>query len=285
LVGKRRKKAYNIDIDAENTFEQKLHTQQGGKFASIRFYGEESLRDENLDLTGQSGVVALVDAVDGTDLVARGLWNWCCASLFYAPQNEPGRRILAAFVGMPTGHIYYAIDSDEYAYVKYRDELPRRLRGASGIKTIKDASICFYGQKPPNMLAVAKLPFFSNCADVYSHHKKLKTEIDLRLYNFGGIPMMCKLVDPPVLHVPGIDAVFDVEGQKPHDVVAGAFIAKRAGACLIDLMGNNIDLDQLETALMKPANKETEMRYILAATSELAEALRQALLQALDSPR
>lgn len=277
LVGKRLKKALNIDVDAENTFEQKLHTRQNGRFAAIRFYGEESLRDEDLDLTGQSGIVALVDAVDGTDLVARGLGNWCTASLFYAPQNEPGKRILAAFVGTPTGAIYYAIDSEDRAYVKYHDELPRRTRGASGVTTIKDASIYFYGQKAPNMLAVSKLRFFPNCARIHSRHKRQHEDVDLRLYNLGGIPMMCKLVDQPGRHIPGVDAVFDVEGQKPHDVVAGAFIAKRGGACLTNLQGKPIEIEDLETALLKPASKETEMRYILAATPELAESLRKAL--------
>ena len=83
LVGHQRKPALRIDVNAEDELAARLHDYHSGKFAYIEYFGEESLDDPHLDLTGRSGTFALADAVDGTDLVERGLSNWCTAVVFF----------------------------------------------------------------------------------------------------------------------------------------------------------------------------------------------------------
>jgi fructose-1,6-bisphosphatase/inositol monophosphatase family enzyme len=58
----------------------------------------------------------------------------------------------------------------------------------------------------------------------------------MRIYNLGGNPMMLKVAERT------IDAVFEVVGQHPHDVVPGAYIARQAGAIVKDLQGNDLAL-------------------------------------------
>lgn len=67
------KKGLRVDVNAEDTFSRELYGYRRGKFRNVKIFGEERLRDARLNLTGRPGIVALVDAVDGTDLVARGL--------------------------------------------------------------------------------------------------------------------------------------------------------------------------------------------------------------------
>lgn len=84
----------------------------------IQVYGEESDVPSDLDLSEKETVVALVDMLDGTDLMIRGLGNWCSAILFYAPPalcknlsdktTHSSGMILASMVGIPDGTLYYA---------------------------------------------------------------------------------------------------------------------------------------------------------------------------------
>ena len=68
------------------------------------------------------------------------------------------------------------------------------------------------------------------------------------------------------------DAVLDLEGQKPHDVVPGAFIAMKAGAVMKDSKTRaKLTIEQLEQALLKPASPDHELRYVLSATEELCQ--------------
>lgn len=69
-----------------------------------------------------------------------------------------------------------------------------------------------------------------------------------------------------------IHAVFELLGQKPHDVVPGAFIAREAGAIVRDLNGRDIDLG---AALMEP--NKGDLRYIIAANETLYQELRDRL--------
>ena len=64
-----------------------------------------------------------------------------------------------------------------------------------------------------------------------------------------------------------VDAVFELKGQKVYDVVPGAFIAKQAGATIVDLSGKSIDLHE---ALR---HHKSLMTYVLAATKDLADEL------------
>ena len=66
-----------------------------------------------------------------------------------------------------------------------------------------------------------------------------------------------------------IDAVFDVHGQWPHDVVPGAYIAQKAGAIFTDLNGEPINWGSV---LKKPASDK--ITYILASTDKLSKELQ-----------
>jgi fructose-1,6-bisphosphatase/inositol monophosphatase family enzyme len=62
-------------------------------------------------------------------------------------------------------------------------------------------------------------------------------ELGFRFYDFAGNPMMARLGEGIV------DVVFDKNGQAPHDVVPGAYIAKKAGGVMKDFDGKMLDDD------------------------------------------
>jgi hypothetical protein len=69
-----------MDNFIEDFFRNSLHSYRNGRFRNVDVNGEESLT-----IPAVAGDLAcLVDAVDGTDLVIRGLENWCCGSVFYS---------------------------------------------------------------------------------------------------------------------------------------------------------------------------------------------------------
>ncbi len=276
LIGKRRKRALRLDSNAEDTFERELRTYHNGQFANVAFYGEERLRDPSLDLSGSKGITVLVDAVDGTDLVERGLFNWCTASVFFAPSRPAGQRILASFVGLPSGEVYYASADSPIAYVKRRSQEPVEVKHPSANVNVEDASICFYGQKIANLLSVVRSSLPTNLlvlqerrARTREQQEESKNELPTRLYTLAGIPMMMRLIDHQADEAHCIDVVLDLKGQRPHDVVAGAFIAKRAGASLRTLNGQDISDGDLEASLLKPASDGGKLRYVLAANDTL----------------
>jgi fructose-1,6-bisphosphatase/inositol monophosphatase family enzyme len=237
---------------------QQFHSQ-------IYIYGEEASRTpESFQPTNK--IVALVDAIDGTDLVARGFSNWCSAFAFFNPKEK---RILATVVGHSSGEIYYA--SSNGAFKRNLDGTIRKLkRSPDEMLEVAEASICFYGQKPHNLLTVVKdepsAAFLEKLATFRYRMREQKEKLPFRLYNFGGNPMMVKIPERAV------DAVFELSGQKAHDVIPGAYIATQAGAILIDLQGKEIDLAQ---ALLTPNKK---LKYILAATTALSQELRGLLV-------
>lgn len=210
-------------------------------------------------------VVALVDAIDGTDLVARGFSNWCSALAFFHPKEK---RILATVVGHSSGEVYYA--SSEGAYKRTLNGTIKRLRrNPEESLKLENASVCFYGQKPHNILTVMKdetsQAFQEKLVSFRRRMKEGKEGLSFRLYNFGGNPMMIKIPERTV------DAVFELSGQKAHDVIPGAYIAAQAGAVFMDLKGNEVNPAH---ALLTPNKKLT---YVLAGTKSLAEELRELL--------
>ena len=73
-----------------------------------------------------------------------------------------------------------------------------------------------------------------------------------------------------------IDAVFDITGPKPHDMVAGAYIAMKAGAYLGDASNRSAITDRnLAEYLLQPDNPGP--KYILAATESLYAELQDLL--------
>lgn len=267
-IGTRGKRLLAIDLVAERNAARELHRMLPSY--PLLVLGEESLRDPNLDLTEEPRLVALVDMIDGTDLLERGLSNWCSALVFYYP---PQKQILAAFVGLPHDAIYFATNDSshpkKYAFHGGPAILP--VAGPSAVKTIEEGSLAFYGQKYPNLSSVTDSGFLAYSAHLQHVYAETGRELKTRIYNLAGNPIAMRLIDG----TSRFDAIFDLRGQAPHDIVPGAFIAERAGASLCDLDGQSIDLNQI---LLRPANPNSRIRYILASTQELSLQLRQCLM-------
>jgi len=267
-IGTRAKPLLAIDLVAERNAARELYRRFRG--CGVLILGEESLRDENLDLTNENRLVALLDMIDGTDLLEHGLSNWCSAVVFYYP---PRREIVAAFVGLPDDGIYFAT-KDSCRPLKYRYRGTPHLvpvTGPSHVQSVENSALAFYGQKPTAFSSVAKNKGFLSYLETLEHKcsrhgKELKT----RIYNLAGNPMAVRVIDG----FSRIDAVFDLKGQAPHDIVPGAFIAHKAGASLCDLEGGPIDLAQI---LQRPADPKSRIQYILSSTVELSLELRQCL--------
>ncbi|MCL4457325.1 MAG: hypothetical protein M1406_08015 [Nitrospirae bacterium] len=232
-----------VDVAAENRCKAILYGRYG---TQIFVLGEESLRDETINLTQENRIVALLDMVDGTDLLSRDLHNWCSAILFFNPSEK---KIISSLVGDPFGQIYYATYSKEGAYkIPFNKGKEIQIKSVP-VEKIEEAYVCFYGQKKKNLLSItSKTNFLSR---IY------------RIYNLGGNPMMVKVAEGVM------NAVFELCGQKPHDVIPGAFIAKKAGAFFEGIDEKII----LEDTLLTPS--ASELKYILACSESLWYQLKQ----------
>lgn len=305
------KSALVIDIETEENFRLFVETDLEG----IRLLGEEcpERKIRNFNLFDEERVCVLVDMVDGTDLLERGLHNWCSSAVFFHPKSKPGERILAAFIGVP-GASFGSDPSGEPAenrdlsraafpsvYFGVRGSRPkvfeadastRRIAGPSDVIKIEDASVCFYGQKADRLRYISAQDVFGDqkveagtdgSADGFlseasdqAESLKTKDKEKLRVYNLAGMPMIAKLIDKRVKGASGIDAVFELQGQSPHDVVPGAFLAMEAGCTVTDLdTGEPMTREKLERSLMEPFEEHSKLRYIIAATPELAEEIRK----------
>lgn len=263
LIGKRRKRLLSIDLTAEHTAAKLLRRRLNYNLLAI---GEESIAtDRHKDLSNNKELIVLMDMIDGTDLLERGLSNWCSALIFYYP---PQRRILASLIGIPEDGVYYAMDGVDGAYKSTfnRESEPKRVNGPSDVKNLRNASIAFYGQKISKFLSVIRRSKFISYLEYLQNRANTKT----RIYNLAGNPMMMKVIDGHTK----IDAVFDLEGQCPHDVAPGAYIAQKAGAVFSSLDGGSIDLHKL---LVKPIDPHSRVPYLLTSTKALSKDIRRYL--------
>jgi fructose-1,6-bisphosphatase/inositol monophosphatase family enzyme len=238
----------------------------------LEVWGEESItNDQGLSFHKTDKTVALLDMIDGTDLLYRGFSNWCSAMVFFFP---PKKRILASLVGFPNGDVFGAIEGEPAFRTKsFRWAEQEPLQVPKSVPPIDQCAVGFYGQKAENLLSIfgSFLPPEQQTRLSSSRFGNFLAQIEsrkppFRIYNLGGNPMMVKVADGK-LH-----AIFELLGQKPHDVVPGAFIARAAGAIVRDLDGNELDLAE---ALMTP--NAGAMKYIIAANEELYVSLRNAL--------
>lgn len=247
----------------------------------VHVIGEESQGEE----IPEARVHALVDVVDGTDLLAMGIPLWCSAIVLF-DERKP-QRIIGAVVGLATGEIYMASHVEDRVTVTLPPTVPngatltRVVSGPSETRSLRKARIAHYGQKAKNYLSLHRLARFTRVVE------SMRREDPFRVYNFAGNPVMAKLVDRPkdaesgTDLTDGIDAVFDVSGQLLHDVIPGAFIAMKAGAYLCDLDKRPIGYEALGALLATPKYR---MKYVLAATQELAEELCDALREEPPTP-
>jgi fructose-1,6-bisphosphatase/inositol monophosphatase family enzyme len=263
-IGARSKPALRIDLTAEETGITELSRRLCDY--QPRILGEESMKDQDLDLTNEDRLVVLIDMVDGSDLLARGFGNWGSAIVFFYPSR---REILAALVGLADGDIYFATDATgamKYCHKSGPNPVP--VRGPSTVEAIEDSAICFYGQKVSNFCAAAHDNRFAALLEKLQSTCP-KELLRTRIWNLGGNPIMCRLIDGA-----GIDAVLEMSGQAPHDCVAGAYIAQKAGAVFSSVEGSATNLNGI---LLRPADPRSRIKYVLASTEELAFQLRAEL--------
>jgi fructose-1,6-bisphosphatase/inositol monophosphatase family enzyme len=231
----------------------------------VKVYGEEEEATPGKHFHELNKVVAIVDPVDGTDLLVRGFSNWACAMIFFIPKQ---RKILCSVVGHASGDIYYATEAGAFVRPKRADgkknQDQKLWRDPDKAVSLSDAAICYYGQKPKSFLSVSEnLKFMSRMNDFKNRMSASrggkKEELNVRLYNFGGNPMIVKVPSEAV------DVVFSLNKTELHDLMPGAYIAVKAGAVLCDLAGRPIDIME---ALLNPREG---LRYILSGSSSLAK--------------
>lgn len=228
-------------------------------------YGEdiEIVGEERLDVydTSDSDVAVLFDTIDGTDLLERNLGNWCTSIIVF---NTNSNNILGAYVGLSDGDTFFTIDEDIasrsdhlHARGKYsfrKDEIIDSFENNINKNVdLSESSICMYGQK------FSKIEVLRSYTSTRKSQEWIeKNSSNARFYNLAGNPMMVKMVEGD------IDIVFELDGQHPHDVAPGAYIAKNFGATCVDLDGNTIESEMI-------ANPEQpSLSYVLASNEELA---------------
>ncbi len=311
--GNKVKKELAIDSSAQAIFAVDLQKH----FPHIIVRGEEDFDDESLDLRDlewKDKKFAIVDMVDGSDLLERGLSNWCSAVIFFEPQAVSGERILAAFVGMPNGETYYSTNSSENVFVEIKEKENRHhikepLPHLSKIHKqylqteLKNASVAFYGQKVSSLFSImnrnstdrietlldyvykAEIEQNAKIKAKINANKTLRLEetpIDFRIYTLNGIPIVVKLIDYRVKEIRKIDAVFNIKGQRPHDVVPGVYLAMKAGAIVRNLeKKRDMTNEDLEDALMQPA--KSKLIYIIASNRKLAMKIEELLLPLIEN--
>jgi len=243
----------------------------------VRVVGEESLVAA---LKTDSPILALVDMIDGTDLMEMGVALWCSALVLYGIED---RTILGAIVAFSNGEIYLASRDEAATYVFRRPYDPahafdsEKLKGPSDARELRHARVCFYGQKADRLVSISNRRAFLDKIASYT----TKSGATFRIYNFAGNPMMVKMVDrlkddSGLLLDRGIDAVFEAEGQLPHDFVPGAYIALRSGAHMFRMDGSPVGLEELGRFLSEP---KTKVSYVIASTPDLGRELVDVLRQ------
>ena len=271
-----KKRAIDVDLIADREFATQFRHYDGGRYAGVIVTGEERPSDTGL-YDGPFGTYVLVDALDGSDLAERGLANWCSAVVFFEVARSTA-KIRAAVVGMPPNHVYFATDEDPARSCLPQCSGSRRsdlanfaleaeeVTGLPPERALSDASLYFYGQKVARLVEVARRPLLAEGRNIEFEN--------LRIYNLGGIPMLVRMCDHQVKRARGVDAVFELSGQRPYDVVPGLFFALKLGATVLDLARpepSPIDISDLEEALLHPQG--VQLRYLAAAHERLANEL------------
>ena len=220
---------------------------------------------------------AILDMIDGSDLLERRLGNWCSALVLFDPRHP---KILFSLVQDSEGVIYGADENLTFLIApetRAGDELPSlnverrevlRTPPKVGEKRNKQQTaqiaVCFYNQKVGHFRS--RTPF--GLADWLQTLVPQEQE-RVRIYTLAGNPMMAKMANGENIHV-----VFEHIGQYAHDAVPGAYIALRAGAHMYDFDCNEITEEILARKLLTPSSK---LQYVIASTRELAIEIAAAL--------
>ncbi len=288
-----------VDLIAEWSFRTLVAKDFDGE-KNVVVLGEESIQTET-DLSNETRICMLVDMIDGTDLLERGFSNWCSAIAVF--RVRPQNRIEGAFVVRRSERhysgaaVYYATSASPGAFMREisRDRGGRLQMGEqialSGPeknknKRLQDASVCTYVQRSNKILRLLELS--EKHPQMYSRlvawlrsmeqedrkrRSSMERGLGFRFYSLAGNPMIARLAEGVV------DVVFEADGQHPHDVVPGAYIALKAGADMIDLAnGRAITEEDLAEKLIRPGAPHSELRYVISAGSELRNEIIELLM-------
>jgi hypothetical protein len=86
--------------------------------------------------------------------------------------------------------------------------------------------------------------------------------------------MPVRMCDHQVKRARGVDAVLELNGQQPYDVVPGLFFALKRGATVLDLSSPHptpIGIADLEEPLLRA--RGVQLQYLAAANERLAKEL------------
>ena len=187
----RPKWALRVDDSAEQRRRDEFRVGLGN---SITVIGEESL-PEDLTTLAPHRLYALVDMVDGTNLLEMDIPMWCSAIVIF--ETTPP-WILGSVVGLATGEIYFATEGSGRPQVSREPSadltaVPTHvpLPGPSDVSTLGEATISFYGQKATNLLAVTSVGGLKERLTQLSGID----DVPLRIHTLAGNPMMVKLAD------------------------------------------------------------------------------------------
>lgn len=263
------KPTFNIIYDAEDQFRRFVRYcfrsgQEGDRKIEALVAGDNR---DNLDLKSTEAVYAVVNMVDSEDALEYDIQTWCVSVVFFNPQLEAGKRILGAFVGLHSQEVYFATNRLKGPYVQGPKGKPKAVSGPSSIRSLAGARICFSGEKACKVAGGVSLGAFTgdrSGSGSSNHDRK-------QVYAFAATPMIMRLVDTGDTRVQSMDAVIETTGKFPYEVIAGAYIAKKSGATVIDHeSGEELAYENLEAALMTPFSERSKLRLITAATPQLA---------------
>lgn len=283
------KKLLAIDHVAEQEFSKAISDRLSD---AIIVAGEESLPKTGIDYSNSKSLHILCDMIDGTDLLVRGMSNWCSAFIAFEPAS---RQMLAAhvyvvdrgvdllysaFADKEGAHLSayrtYVFPLNDQEFVKFeREDLElefvaddqlysRSFYEPSSARRLEEAGIFSYGQKLKNFRPLSDFLLHESVA------KRIQECEDLRIYNLAGNPALCRMVEGKA------DLVFDLAGQAAHDVLPGAFIALKSGASMYVFEGEmpcearHIQSNDLIEFALRPCSQDTRLKYVVASSEKLA---------------
>lgn len=269
------KPLYGCDLFAEDFFIEDIKSKFG---ALVLVNGEETLGADVAPIAEKSRIHILCDVIDGSDLLVRGFSNWCTAAVVFDTEDK---AIISSFIYVRCDRRddLYVASEESTNVILWQDETvtvddktgktrQKSFRNSEIVrvnnsKSLRDASICYYGQKTNRIVSLCN---FLGSPEVRAAFEDMP---NVRWYNMAGNPMMCRMIDGSV------DLIFELHGQKLHDVIPGAYIALKAGAIMYDLRtkpireNRKIFLLDLITVLLE-SEEDIRLNYILAANEEIA---------------
>jgi fructose-1,6-bisphosphatase/inositol monophosphatase family enzyme len=202
----------------------------------VRFSSEEG---HDIDLAGDPQLLAVIDPLDGSDLLSRGYP--LCSIAVSLVDMETSSPLLSRILDVFTGLQFSASGNRAYRN--------GRAVGPSAVRSIAEAFIVTYAATPVRM---------EGFCDAGAGLRRARL-----LLNYGG-PL-----DIARVGAGQCDAMVEfVKGFRPRDYVPGLHIAQAAGATAAQLDG---------TVVPYALGRDERVRFVVSATRELCDAILDGL--------